>query len=222
VKDIRDVNEVSKVLKATVGAKVSGLEDRLVPLIAQACIDVLPENPYNFNVDTVRVSKILGGGVTDTKLVKGLVLARDVESTLKHVTNAKVVVFADSIDMRKTETKDTVVIENADQLLNYNKSEEKAMEKLIKSVADSGANVIVTGGSIGEMALHFIERYKLMAIKVASKFELRRVCQATNATPLIGLVRREFYFCFCILLFIDFLFVFLPIGCSYCRTIGLL
>ena len=61
--------------------------------------------------------------------------------------------------------------------------------KIIKSVAETGVNVIVSGGSIGEMALHFIERYHMMAIKVPSKFELRRVSKAVGATPLVRLVR---------------------------------
>merc|ERR1712100_991663 len=35
------------------------------------------------------------------------------------------------------------------------------------------------------MAMHFIERYNLMAIKITSKFELRRFCRATNATGVV-------------------------------------
>ena len=34
------------------------------------------------------------------------------------------------------------------------------MEELIKAVADSGAKVIVSGAAVGDMALHFCERYK--------------------------------------------------------------
>ena len=47
--------------------------------------------------------------------------------------------------------------------------------------------MIVSGGAIGEMALHFIERYNMMALKVLSKYELRRICKAVGATPLIRL-----------------------------------
>lgn len=46
------------------------------------------------------------------------------------------------------------------QLENYAKTEEAKVEELIKAVADSGAKVIVSGGAVGEMALHFCERYK--------------------------------------------------------------
>jgi len=78
-------------------------------------------------------------------------------------------------------------LKNAEDLLNYSKSEEKAIEEIIRKISESGAKVVISGSAIGEMAMHFIERYKLMACKVPSKFELRRICKAVGATPLIKL-----------------------------------
>ena len=43
------------------------------------------------------------------------------------------------------------------------------------------------GGSIGEMAMHFIEKYGLMAIRIPSKFDLRRFCRATGSVALVKL-----------------------------------
>jgi T-complex protein 1 subunit theta len=37
------------------------------------------------------------------------------------------------------------------------------------------------------MALHFIEKYKLVCLRIGSKWELRRMCQATGATALVRL-----------------------------------
>lgn len=48
------------------------------------------------------------------------------------------------------------------QLENYAKTEEAKVEGLIKAVAESGAKVIVSGAAVGEMALHFCERYKYL------------------------------------------------------------
>ena len=41
----------------------------------------------------------------------------------------------------------------------------------------SGAKVVVAGNAIGEMAMHFIEKYGLMAIRIPSKFDMRRLCR---------------------------------------------
>ena len=35
----------------------------------------------------------------------------------------------------------------------------------VKAIADAGCNVVVTGGKFGEIALHFLNKYKIMAIK---------------------------------------------------------
>ena len=71
----------------------------------QACIDVVPKNTANFNVDNVRVVKILGGGAHDSKVVKGVVIKRSTEGAINDVTDAKVAVFAQGVDTASTETK---------------------------------------------------------------------------------------------------------------------
>lgn len=187
--DVRNKEQVVQRMVSSVGSKQWGQEGVLCPLIADACIQVCPNNPVNFNIDNVRVAKLLGGGIHDCCVVRGMVLKSDAVGTIKHVKKAKVAVFGAGVDTSATETKGTVLIKSAQQLENYAKSEEAKVEELIKQVADSGATVIVSGGSVGEMALHFCERYKLMVLKISSKFELRRFCRTTGAVSLVKLGR---------------------------------
>ncbi|KAJ9695668.1 hypothetical protein PVL29_010910 [Vitis rotundifolia] len=185
--DVRNKEQVISRMKAAVASKQFGQEDILCPLIADACIQVCPKNPVNFNVDNVRVAKLLGGGLHNCTVVRGMALKIDAVGSIKRVEKAKVAVFASGIDTSATETKGTVLIHSAEQLENYAKTEEAKIEELIKAVADSGARVIVSGGAVGEMALHFCERYKLMVLKISSKFELRRFCRTTGAVAVLKL-----------------------------------
>lgn len=185
ISDVSKKEEVAKALKSVLAAKQIGYEEMLAPIVGKACIDILPSNHKNFNVDSVRVAKILGGGVLDTQAMRGHVLVRDTEGTVKSVKGAKLAVFAAGFDVSKPESKDSVLIKTPEDLKNYQRSEEKAIEENIKQIAESGVNVIVSGGAIGEMALHFFERYGMMVIKCLSKFELRRICDAVKATPLV-------------------------------------
>ncbi|KAH6819639.1 TCP-1/cpn60 chaperonin family protein [Perilla frutescens var. frutescens] len=185
--NVRDKDEVILRMRSPVASKQFGQEDTLCPLIAEACIQVCPKNPTNFNVDNVRVAKLLGGGLHNSLVVRGMVLKSDAAGTIKRIENAKVAVFAGGVDTTATETKGTVLIHSAEQLENYAKTEEAKVEELIKAVADSGAKVIVSGSAVGEMALHFCERYKLMVLKISSKFELRRFCRTTGAIALLKL-----------------------------------
>lgn len=40
--------------------------------------------------------------------------------------------------------------------------------------------MVVGHAAFGEMALHFIEKHGMMAVRIPSKFELRRFCRATG------------------------------------------
>ncbi|TYG47738.1 hypothetical protein ES288_D11G364600v1 [Gossypium darwinii] len=185
--DVRNKEQVVSRMKAAVASKQYGLEDILSSHIADACIQVCPKNPVNFDVDNVRVSKLVGGVLHNCTVIRGMVLKGDAVGSIKRVEKAKVAVFATGVDSSATETKGTVLIHSAEQLENYAKTEEAKVEELIKAVADSGAKVIVSGGAVGEMALHFCDRYKLMVLKISSKFELRRFCRTTGTSALLKL-----------------------------------
>lgn len=71
---------------------------------------------------------------------------------------------------------------------NFSKGEECVLEAQIKAIADTGANIIVSGGKFGDLALHYINKFKLMAVRIQSKYDLRRVAQTVNANALTKLV----------------------------------
>lgn len=75
----------------------------------------------------------------------------------------------------------TVLIRSAEELEGYSRSEEDRLEALVKGIADTGARVVVAGSAIGDMALHFIEKYGMMAVRIPSKFDLRRFCRCARA-----------------------------------------
>ncbi|KAG0695538.1 chaperonin Cpn60/TCP-1 family [Suillus ampliporus] len=140
-------------LKATIASKQYGYED----------------NPKNFNVDNVRVVKIMGSSLSGSE---------------PELSNAKVAVFTSALDVAQTETKGTVLIKNADEMLNFTRGEEQHLEKIFKEITDSGIKVIIAGSSVGDLTLHYFSRFNIAVLKVLSKFDLRRVARVVNATPL--------------------------------------
>jgi len=184
MEDFRSEQEAMKAICSSVASKQYGNEFTLGRLIAQACITVMPEERIRFNVDAVRVCKILGSSLSQSQVVSGMVFKRLVESDIITATDAKVAVFSCALDVLQTETKGTVLLQNADELMSFSKGEENVIEKQIKAIADAGVRVIVTGGKIGDLALHFCNRYNLMTVRLMSKFDLRRVAKMVGATPL--------------------------------------
>jgi T-complex protein 1 subunit theta len=187
VEDIRSQAELSKAIRTVVAAKQSGSEDFLADLVADAVLAVLPKNPVNFNVDNVRVVKIMGGSLEQSKVVKGMVFARQPEGTIMKAKKAKVGVYSCPIDISQTETKGTVLLHNAKEMMDFTKGEEQQIEQVVKELHDSGLRVVVAGATVGELAAHYLNRYNILVIKVLSKFELRRLCRVVGATPLARL-----------------------------------
>lgn len=189
IENVRDISELSKCIKPVLAAKQYGYEDELSRFVSQGCIDVMPLEPAKpyVNVDNVRVCKLLGKSVSDSVVMKGMVITRDTNGIIKHAENAKVAVFNTAIESAGTETKGTVLLKNAEELMNYNKSEEKMMEDIVESVAESGVKVVVCGGSISEMGQHFLDKYNILSLKLPSKFEMRRICGTVHATAMVRL-----------------------------------
>jgi T-complex protein 1 subunit theta len=186
--DLRNFEEVTKIIKSSIGSKtLQSQENILSPLIAQSCINVVPSNAEDFNVENVRVAKILGGSLADSTVIKGLVVVRAVEGRITHAENCKVAVFNCPLETQGLETKDTVVFKTADELINYTRSEEDHIEKIIKEIVDSGVKAVIVGGSISDMAIHFLDKYGVLVFRIMSKFELRRIAKAIGASLLVRL-----------------------------------
>uniref|UniRef100_A0AAX7SGS2 T-complex protein 1 subunit theta n=1 Tax=Astatotilapia calliptera TaxID=8154 RepID=A0AAX7SGS2_ASTCA len=138
----------------------------------------------NFNVDNVRVCKILGCGVTASSMLHGMVFKKEAEGDISSVKDAKIAVFSCPFDCMVTETKGTVLINNAQELMDFSKGEEDLMEANVKAIKEAGATVVVTGGKVADMALHYANKYKLMVVRLNSKWDLRRLCKTVGAVAL--------------------------------------
>ncbi|KAF8678741.1 T-complex protein 1 [Rhizoctonia solani] len=175
------------VLKSSIASKQYGSEDTLASLVAEAALAVMPSRPEHFNVDNVRVVKIMGGSLNSSTVVRGMVFNREPQGVIKKASKAKVAVYTCALDIAQTETKGTVLLRNAEEMLNFTRGEEQQLEKYFKEIADSGVQVIVAGAAVGELAMHYLDRFSILVIKVLSKFDLRRLCRVVGATPLARL-----------------------------------
>jgi T-complex protein 1 subunit theta len=183
----RDVKALTAAVKPAVASKRFGQEDHLAGMIAQASVYCMPNNPTRFSVENIRVQKILGGGLSDSEVVHGMVVTRRSETTHTSAQKCKIAVFNTNIEMNQGELKGTVLLNNADELLNYTKSEEDQFELFIKGLADAGITVVVCSGSCSELAIHFFEKYKMVIVKIMSKWELKRIARSIGATPVVNL-----------------------------------
>lgn len=188
VTDIRDAKMVQAAIAPAIGTKVPAHTESLAALTTDACINALGKDPKVFNVDNVRILKVEGMSVSTSQCIHGFLIARDAEGAVKRKDNAKVVVYQCAVDTPAGDTKGLVVVENADQLKGISKSEENFMESLSQSLAEAGVDVVVSSQAFGDLALHYLERNNIMAVRITSKHELRRLASAVGAEQLSSLV----------------------------------
>lgn len=113
-----------------------------------------------------------------------MVLERPPLGTILSAESCKVACYSCPFEIQGGETKGTVLIKNAQDLLNFSKSEEHYLDKAIKEIADTGVKVVVVAGSVNQLALHYLEKYELMCLKLTSKWDLKRLCKCIGAVAI--------------------------------------
>jgi len=71
--------QLATAVSPSLAAKQPGCEQFLSALVAEAALAVMPKNPKDFNVDSVRVVKVMGGGLEASRVVRGMVFGREPE-----------------------------------------------------------------------------------------------------------------------------------------------
>lgn len=187
------LKSLNPLLKTVIGSKQYGLEGKLANLVSQAIDITLPrDNPRSFNVDNIRCVKIMGASLSASHVIHGMVFNREASTRLKSIAASaqepiKVAVFLCPLSSSRTETKGTVLLHDAKEMLEFSKGEEAILQRQIEAVAASGAKVVVSGEQISDLAVHYLDRCGLIGLRIPSKFDLRRLCRALGATPLARL-----------------------------------
>ncbi|GAW79469.1 T-complex protein 1, theta subunit [Plasmodium gonderi] len=188
MENFSDENEIKKVIKSVMITKnLTNNFDFIINLLSQCISTLMPEKVENFDVDNIRISKLNGGNLIDSQFIMGMVIARDTHGIVKKKENANVIVLNCGLEAATTETKGTVLLNNAQELLNFTKGEEEQMKKMIQNIKKEGVDVIVVNGAISDIAQHFCDAEQIMTLKISSKFETLRICKLLNISSLVKL-----------------------------------
>lgn len=79
VGDLFSKDDLKKTIRAAISAKQIGYEDLLGDLVVEAAANIMPKNPKDFNVDNIRVVKVMGSSLHESRVVRGMVFGREPE-----------------------------------------------------------------------------------------------------------------------------------------------
>ncbi|XP_038642822.1 T-complex protein 1 subunit theta-like [Scyliorhinus canicula] len=181
-----DLKEVGPALRTPIMSKQCGYEDFLCGLVAKSCVTVMSDSGV-FDADMVRVCKLLGAGVTDSLVLGGMAFKKETESLVTSVRDARVVIYSCPFELSKTETKGTILMQGAADMLGFGDGEERLMEAQVRELVEAGVKVLVVGGKVGDLALHYADKHQLMVVRLHSRYDLMRLGKSVKATPLLKL-----------------------------------
>ncbi|MGC9345323.1 MAG: thermosome subunit beta, partial [Candidatus Bathyarchaeales archaeon] len=140
-------------------------------------------------VDDVKVEKKPGESLTDTKLIQGIILDKEVvhSGMPKHVENAKIALLDCPLEIEKTEFDAKINIESPEQMDAFLKQEETMLREMVNEITATGANVVLCQKGIDDMAQHFLARKGTLAVRRIKKSDMEKLAKATSGKIITNL-----------------------------------
>ncbi|KAK9173838.1 T-complex protein 1, theta subunit [Cryptosporidium meleagridis] len=191
VANFKNVGDLSGIVRPLVLTKNIGYSDLITRLTCEAIASIMPDEDKlkEFNIDNVRIVKLLGGSPMQSFTINGMMINREPGGTIRNLEKvSNVMVLGCGLEMTGTEAKGTVVLNNAQELLDFTRGEESLVENLIKEIKQTAKiDAIFAGGPISDIAQHFCNKYDILTLRITSKWELRRICRSIGAVAMVRL-----------------------------------
>jgi thermosome len=184
--DPQDREMLAKVATTSMASKlISGSRDYIAGLAIEAVLQIAEDADGGHEVDLemIKLEKKPGGGVTDTTLIRGLAVDKEVvhEGMPKRVKDATIGLLNAAMEIEKTEFDAKIQIETPDEMQAYLNREEEMLREMVQKVKDAGVTVLLSQKGIDDMIQHFLAREGILAARRLKKSDLEALAKATGA-----------------------------------------
>ena len=134
------------------------------------------------DIDLIKIVKKHGKSLEETELVKGVVIDKEVAHPQmpKQVENAKIALINAKLEIEKTEFDAKINIESPEQMKLFLEEEERMLKEMVEKIAEVGANVVFCQKGIDDVALHFLAKKGILAVKNVSSSDMEKLAKATG------------------------------------------
>ena len=193
---------LKKVAATSMASKlVSESKEQLAKIAVEAVLHVARKVGEDFTVDLddIMVEKKPGESMSETKLIEGVVLDKEVvhSGMPKRVEKAKIALLESALEIKKTEFDTKINIERPEQMSSFLREEENMLKAMVEKIVTSGANVVFCQKGIDDMAQHFLARKGVLAVQRVKESDVKKLAMATGGkvvTNLEGLSRSDLGF----------------------------
>ncbi|MCE4604433.1 MAG: TCP-1/cpn60 chaperonin family protein [Aeropyrum sp.] len=187
--DVEDDTVLRRIAETTLASKFVGSgpeREKVIDMVIEAIRTVAerrPEGGYEVDLDFVKIEKKKGGSLLDSKLVRGIVLDKEVvhPAMPKRVENAKILVLDAPLEVQKPELTTKIRVTDLDKLESFLEEETRMLREMVEKIASTGANVVITQKGIDEVAQHFLAKRGILAVRRVKRSDIEKIAKATGA-----------------------------------------
>ena len=190
--DPKDREWLNKIARTSMATKLVSSEGKyLATLVVDALLLVAEEQngKLKVDIDDVKVEKKPGGSITDSKLIQGIVLDKEVvhSGMPKRVTNAKIALLNCPLEIEKTEFDAKININNPEQIKMFLDEENRMLREMVEKIASTGANVVICQKGIDDIAQHYLAKAGILAVRRAKESDMTKLAKATGGRVVTSL-----------------------------------
>ncbi|HPJ30742.1 MAG TPA: thermosome subunit alpha [Methanothrix sp.] len=173
---------LKKIAITAMTGKGSGVARTELAELSVKAVKAIVDEDGTVDVDNITVEKKVGGGITDSQLVYGMVIDKERlhPNMPKKVKDAKIALLNTAIEIEKTEVDAKIEITSPDQLQAFLDQEETMLRDMVNKIVSTGANVVFCQKGIDDLAQHFLAKAGVYTIRRIKKSDMEKLARATG------------------------------------------
>jgi len=173
---------LKKIAITAMTGKGSGVARSELAELSVKAVKAIVDEDGTVDVDNITVEKKVGGGITDSQLVYGMVIDKERlhPNMPKKVKDAKIALLNTAIEIEKTEVDAKIEITSPDQLQAFLDQEETMLKDMVNKIVSTGANVVFCQKGIDDLAQHFLAKAGVYTIRRIKKSDMEKLARATG------------------------------------------
>ncbi|HEY6883489.1 MAG TPA: thermosome subunit beta, partial [Nitrososphaeraceae archaeon] len=186
--DIKDKELLMKIARTSMYSKLVSEDSPVLSQIAVDAAKQVAEKAENVDIlkvdlDNIKVEKKAGESIHDTKLIKGIILDKEVvhSGMPKRVENAKIALINSALEIEKTEMSAEIRINEPQQMQMFLEEENKMLKSMVHKIISAGANVVLCQKGIDDIAQHYLAKEGILAVRRVKESDLYKLSKATGA-----------------------------------------
>ena len=134
------------------------------------------------DLDNIKVEKKAGGSITDTALVKGIVLDKEIvhSGMPTKIQQAKIALINTALEIEKTEMSAEIRINDPTQMQMFLEEENRMLKSMVDKLHSIGTNVVICQKGIDDMAQHFLAKYGILGVRRVKESDMTKLAKATG------------------------------------------